>query len=67
MLLSANKSNAFLQDVLANGLPSLQLSRPQQGPSLKLHPIRRVSNPSSVEWEFKCVSLSHFCFLICIT
>jgi hypothetical protein len=45
----------FVEDMKRNGLPSLR--RPLQsggGPALTLHPIRRVHNPSSVEWEMRC-------------
>lgn len=45
----------FVEDIKRNGLPSLR--RPLQsrdGPALTLHPIRRVHNVSSVEWEMRC-------------
>lgn len=44
---------SFIQDVLENGLHS-ERPRPT-GPSMSLHPIMRVDNVSSAEFEFRCV------------
>ena len=50
----------FLDDVLAHGLPSLR-GGGAGGSSggLQLHPVRRVSNVSSTEFEKRCGAASH--------
>ena len=53
----------FLQDLLTSGLPS---ARTQTGrePALKLHPIRRVFNASSLQFEFKCDASRKRCLTV---
>ena len=46
---------SFIQEVLEHGLPSDQ-PRPD-GKSVSLHPIVRVNNITTAEFEFRCVSV----------
>lgn len=56
-----HKHQSFIEDVLQNGLPS---DRPKPtGPSISLHPIVRVDNISTSEFEFRYghFSVAHKC------
>jgi hypothetical protein len=51
----------FVEDIKQNGLPSFRQSAwANNGPALHLHPIQRLHNISSVEWETRCVKQALF-------
>ena len=51
---SRARTKAFREDVLANGLVSERALLKNGKPALNLHPVRRLFNTSTSEFEFRC-------------
>ena len=51
---SRARTKAFREDVRANGLVSERALVKEHKPALNLHPVRRLFNTSTIEFEFRC-------------
>lgn len=54
---------AFISDVLENGIPSNR--PPPNGPSISLHPVIRMDNLTTSQFEFRCVAPCSTCPTFC--